>query len=233
MKKQLERLCPRCDAVMQPMDEKSFVVFLDDWNNKLKINTQPGDGHFCPECEFRETTLDAIVRLLDEGQQKYPGILPDHLKKIRQDLNLNQFDFGRLLGVSLSTVNRWENGHIRPDRHEAWLIWSMYLVPAVRQHLIEIGDQTTLINGAELMRIMASLGQEITFSDLSWLTRISHIKMRDVCSNRKKLSLTESKIVTGLSKVSFLEWYFDKLSETGHPCSVRRLFEKIPQLQVA
>jgi putative transcriptional regulator len=35
---------------------------------------------------------------------------------IRQQLALSQEDMARQLGVSYTTVNRWENGHNKPSR---------------------------------------------------------------------------------------------------------------------
>lgn len=37
-------------------------------------------------------------------------------KALRQDLGLTQQDFSALLGVSLSTVQRWEAGKSKPSR---------------------------------------------------------------------------------------------------------------------
>ncbi len=39
---------------------------------------------------------------------------PSLLKKVREHLNLSQEDLARELGVSFSTVNRWENGKTKP-----------------------------------------------------------------------------------------------------------------------
>ena len=37
------------------------------------------------------------------------------IKKIRTGLMLSQTDFGKLLGVDYSTINRWENGKSVPQ----------------------------------------------------------------------------------------------------------------------
>lgn len=41
---------------------------------------------------------------------------PTEIRKIRQVLNLTQEAFASRLGVTFSTVNRWEGGHRRPNR---------------------------------------------------------------------------------------------------------------------
>jgi len=39
---------------------------------------------------------------------------PSLIKKVREHLHLSQEDLARELGVSFSTVNRWENGKTKP-----------------------------------------------------------------------------------------------------------------------
>ena len=38
------------------------------------------------------------------------------LKQIRELLNLSQIDFANELKVTFQTVNRWENGHVYPNK---------------------------------------------------------------------------------------------------------------------
>ena len=35
---------------------------------------------------------------------------------LRQHLNMTQEEFAHAIGVTVSTVNRWENGHVEPSR---------------------------------------------------------------------------------------------------------------------
>ena len=37
-------------------------------------------------------------------------------RKVRNQLGLSQEDFAHELGVSFATVNRWENGQVKPSR---------------------------------------------------------------------------------------------------------------------
>lgn len=39
-----------------------------------------------------------------------------HIKSIRQQLKLNQEEFAQKLGVSFTSVNRWENGQTKPSK---------------------------------------------------------------------------------------------------------------------
>jgi len=38
------------------------------------------------------------------------------VRTLRRDLGMTQEDLAHELGVTVSTVNRWENGHTRPSR---------------------------------------------------------------------------------------------------------------------
>ena len=39
----------------------------------------------------------------------------EQVKSVRKKLHLSQTDFGNLLGVNFTTVNRWENGKSEPS----------------------------------------------------------------------------------------------------------------------
>jgi len=41
---------------------------------------------------------------------------PFLVKEIRKQLGLSQEDLARELGVSFATVNRWENGQVKPSK---------------------------------------------------------------------------------------------------------------------
>lgn len=41
---------------------------------------------------------------------------PSLVKEIRKQLGLSQEDLARELGVSFATVNRWENGQVKPSK---------------------------------------------------------------------------------------------------------------------
>ena len=44
------------------------------------------------------------------------------LIKIRAKLNLSQNDLGRMMGVSFSTINRWENNKSIPSRKHVCIL---------------------------------------------------------------------------------------------------------------
>lgn len=40
----------------------------------------------------------------------------NNIAVLRRRLNMTQEEFAHAIGVTVSTVNRWENGHIEPSR---------------------------------------------------------------------------------------------------------------------
>ena len=44
-----------------------------------------------------------------------PADYPQRIKRLRQRLGLTQVELAQRLGVSFTTVNRWENGQTRPS----------------------------------------------------------------------------------------------------------------------
>lgn len=47
---------------------------------------------------------------------RQPENFPEMLKKVRRQLNLSQEELAHTLGVSFTTVNRWENGKAAPSK---------------------------------------------------------------------------------------------------------------------
>lgn len=41
---------------------------------------------------------------------------PEQIKETRKQLNLTQEEFAKKIGVSFTSVNRWENGQTKPSK---------------------------------------------------------------------------------------------------------------------
>ena len=66
--------------------------------------------------------------------------LPDLVKEIRSQLALSQEDLARQLGISFATVNRWENGQVKPSKL-ARAQFDKYCVKMIRQGKLQLpGD---------------------------------------------------------------------------------------------
>lgn len=58
----------------------------------------------------------------------------DLARSLRQKLNLSQASFAAKLGVSVRTVNRWENGHAHPSKMALRLLEEMVNQMQVEPH---------------------------------------------------------------------------------------------------
>jgi len=43
-------------------------------------------------------------------------MFPIIVKEVRKRLNISQQDLATALGINFTTVNRWENGHVKPSK---------------------------------------------------------------------------------------------------------------------
>ena len=59
------------------------------------------------------------------------------IKSIRKELNISQTKFARAVHVSFSTVNRWENSRVTPNRMAIALILDYCEKQGVNNRLIE------------------------------------------------------------------------------------------------
>ena len=56
------------------------------------------------------------VKAIKEGKgRRFKVELPSDVKKIREDLNLSQSAFAALMGVSIKTLQEWEQGRRKPS----------------------------------------------------------------------------------------------------------------------
>lgn len=68
---------------------------------------------------------------------------------LRRRLNMTQEEFAHAIGVTVSTVNRWENGHINPSRLARRAVENLLaqLADRSRSHR-EANDPTGATNGS-------------------------------------------------------------------------------------
>lgn len=60
---------------------------------------------------------------VNQGSRRDPNRMEaERIRQIRQRMQLTQEDFAHLIGVTFSTVNRWENGKSTPNRIAARLL---------------------------------------------------------------------------------------------------------------
>jgi len=81
---------------------------------------------------WREGKLELVTRkFVVQAPPDYSG---QDIKRIREDLNMSQAEFARLIGVSTRTVESWEHGHRTPDGAASRTI-EMYSSPPWRDQV--------------------------------------------------------------------------------------------------
>ena len=66
---------------------------------------------------FLKTIAFVYSRCYNEGNRRYWGFMmnfAERVKHARRELGYSQMQFAKELGVSFSSVNRWEQGHTVP-----------------------------------------------------------------------------------------------------------------------
>jgi DNA-binding transcriptional regulator YiaG len=62
----------------------------------------------------------------------------EKIKKLREELQMDQIAFAAALYTTTTTISRWENGHASPDRRASALLDQLFKKPGNR--LLEGGD---------------------------------------------------------------------------------------------
>jgi putative transcriptional regulator len=50
------------------------------------------------------------------GQREMDDNMSDFVRRLRRQLGMTQEEFAHALGITVGTVNRWENGRFRPSK---------------------------------------------------------------------------------------------------------------------
>lgn len=81
----------------------------------------------CAECgeEFYSEELDnaTLIRVYNEYRRRHKLLLPEEIKKIREQYGLSQRSFAKLLNWGDKTICRYENGSIQDKAHNSLLLF--------------------------------------------------------------------------------------------------------------
>lgn len=61
--------------------------------------------------------------------------MSQHIRQIRQQLGMTQEEFAHALGITVGTVNRWENGRFRPSK-----LAKATILEFARRHGVQFSD---------------------------------------------------------------------------------------------
>jgi len=60
--------------------------------------------------------LDSVREIKAGGGTRYRFTVPEEIRKIREGVGVSQANFARMLGISLRTLQDWEQGRRRPNQ---------------------------------------------------------------------------------------------------------------------
>ena len=111
----------------------------------------------CSECgeDFYCEELDnaTLIRAYNEYRKKHKLLLPEEIKKIREQYGLSQRSFAKLLNWGDKTIFRYENGSIQDKAHNSLLLFLRE--PAnMRTYLVE--NEVTL-DSRQLKKLLATV----------------------------------------------------------------------------
>lgn len=85
---------------------------------KVKVCTECGEELFCEELD--EKTLETVY---NEYRRKHKLLFPNEIKKIREQYDLSQRSFAKLLNWGDKTIHRYENGSVQDKAHNSLLLF--------------------------------------------------------------------------------------------------------------
>ena len=63
--------------------------------------------------------------------------MSQYIRQIRQQLGMTQEEFAHALGITVGTVNRWENGRFRPSK-----LARATILEFARRHGVHLSDES-------------------------------------------------------------------------------------------
>lgn len=119
----MKKYCEECGKEVQTkiITKKESYDILGE---SIEINAQVC---VCADCgeEFYCEELDnaTLVSAYNEYRKKHKLLLPDEIKKIREQYGLSQRSFAKLLNWGDKTICRYENGSIQDKAHNSLLLF--------------------------------------------------------------------------------------------------------------
>lgn len=65
---------------------------------------------------FGKEILDSVREIKQGGGRRYRFTAPDDIRRIREGVGVSQVSFARMLGISLRTLQDWEQGRRQPNQ---------------------------------------------------------------------------------------------------------------------
>ncbi len=119
MKKYCEECGKEVEAKIVVKKEKYEV-----YGENIEVKTQVLTCEHCGEEFFCEELDNAtLISVYNEYRKRHMLLLPDEIKKIREQYGLSQRSFAKLLNWGDKTIRRYENGSIQDKAHNSLLLF--------------------------------------------------------------------------------------------------------------
>lgn len=122
---------------------------IEDGKNKSREETD----NFAVDIKSKERnkkTLDEEMSKLEFYEVKTPDFLSvitsTNIKRLRKRLNLSEKNFSDLLGVTVETVDAWENGSVVPRSTTLRLLYLLIKEPKLALCLFELKRKSNNAN---------------------------------------------------------------------------------------
>lgn len=119
----MNKYCDNCGKEVHTRiieKEEEYVVC----NEKITVTAQV---RICDECgeEFFDEELDnaTLVRAFNIYRKRHKLLMPDEIKKIREQYGLSQRGLSKLLNWGDKTIHRYENGSLQDKAHNCTLLF--------------------------------------------------------------------------------------------------------------
>lgn len=119
----MKRYCEACEKEVETKiitKRESYFVCgeMIDVDARVLVCAECGEELFCEELD--QATL---VNAYHEYRRRHKLLLPEEIKKIREQYGLSQRSFARLLNWGDKTICRYENGSIQDKAHNSLLLF--------------------------------------------------------------------------------------------------------------
>ncbi len=118
----MKKYCERCDREVEMIileKDELYIVCGESITVHAQVLTcaECGEELFCEELD--EATLKAAY---DEYRRRHKLLLPEEIKRIREQYGLSQRAFAKLLNWGDKTIFRYENGSLQDKVHNSLLL---------------------------------------------------------------------------------------------------------------
>jgi putative zinc finger/helix-turn-helix YgiT family protein len=119
----MKKYCEECGREVETKIITQNEVY-DVCGEKIEVEAQV---LVCAECgeDFYSEELDnaTLIRAYNEYRRRHKLLLPEEIKKIREQYGLSQRGFAKLLNWGDKTICRYENGSIQDKAHNSLLLF--------------------------------------------------------------------------------------------------------------